>query len=81
MLKSQSAKVRHAGGYIGPSGFWSPSQNRRWVRTLSLSDAVTYTMESTWELERSCITRDSLEDCAADRWKRFLSLALPPDTT
>src|SRR5258707_11780448 len=78
ILKNRAAKVRHTGGYLEQRGFWSQSQNRPWVRTLSLSVAVTRTTESTSALARSYITRGSREGCAGDRWKRFLCLALPP---
>jgi hypothetical protein len=74
ILETWSTMLRQTGNYIGPSGFWSQSQNRRWVLTLSLSATATYTTESTSALAKSCIRGASRERCAADRWKRLLSL-------
>ena len=79
ILKTWSTMLRQTGDYIGPSGFWSQSQNRRWVLTLSLSAAATHTTEYTSALAKSCITGASRESCAADRWKRLLSLGLRSD--
>jgi len=76
MRTFQSMKVRRTSGYVGRSGFWPQNQNRLWELTLSLSAAVTPITESTSALARSCITQGSREDCAVDRWKRFLFLVL-----
>ena len=65
ILETWSTMLRQTGNYIGPSGFWSQSQNRRWVLTLSLSAAATHTTEYTSALAKSCITGASRESCAS----------------
>jgi hypothetical protein len=74
MFASQSVSVRYL------TGSWSGTKNPRWVRTLSHLGAATCITASTSALARSFTTRGTPTVCAADRWKKFLSLISRADS-
>ena len=79
MLESQTRMVSYVRPTARSSGFWPRSQNRLWVLTLSLSGAATHITAYTLAQAGSYTTRASRAGCAEERWKKFLSLPLPPD--
>jgi hypothetical protein len=74
MLVSQGRSVRYLADKPEASGYWSGTQNTRWVRTLARPDAAIRVTASTSVLARSFTTRDSRTVRAEGRWKKFLSL-------
>jgi len=62
------------------TGFWSATENLRWVRTLSHLGAAICITASTSVPARSFTTRGSRTVCAEGRWKKFLSLISRADS-
>jgi hypothetical protein len=77
---SQGVSVSHPTIVSGATGFWSGTENPRWVRTLSHLGAAICITASTSVLARSFTTQGSRTVCAEDRWKKFLSLISRADS-
>jgi hypothetical protein len=60
--------------YRVPIGSWPLTRNLRWARTLSHLAGATCITEFTSAVAGSFTTPDSCMVCAADRWKKFLSI-------
>jgi hypothetical protein len=80
--RANAGNARVAGdtaAYMESTGFWPPGGTRQWgLISLHCVAAIPITA-STSALARWCITRGSPEGFGGGRWKRFLSLVLPPD--
>jgi hypothetical protein len=71
---SHGVSAHYLAGNSEATGRWAGSENLRWARTLSHPGAANCITASTLVLAGSFSTRGSRTVCAADRWKKFLSL-------
>lgn len=74
MIEPRGAQPRFMMRCTEPTLQYAPGRSYRWVHMWSRHDGAICITESTSAMAKSCITQGLHRGCAAERWKRFLSL-------